>query len=608
MNQLLIEKLSIEKKLNKLEAILNGNSNFKIHSPSFPIVEFESNSKKILRGYLDTVTVSIFESERDEFVIVPSEKSIEERLEKQIRDSWVLAKSYSKDYVKIPKANHKVVIQFNNRFGFYTGNSLGIALVISFIEELNKVYNVKYCIKSLPGTAFTGSINQQNEIGGITNEDIIRQKTRIIFYSSVNYFCIPKIDFEIAKDELDQLTEQYPNRNLKLYSIESFDDIFLRRDLINISKKSIRTRSIKMIKDNSFIFLFTLLIISIFSIYNYIDWDKNPMLLHNEGKNLFVKNDNNNILWKVDTQYDAKLEGYKNDLDSYRRIINVDQDDKNEVLITKVTSEKQYSPNHILCYNNEGKVLWSYLFKDQIFNKHEKISREYRSRIIDISNINNKKILYLVAVNKPLFPSAIYKLDLKTGKRLKGTLWHTGHIVSKGLIKDFNEDDKDELFISGMHNAYEKSTIFSVNLDDLDGQTPTTTDYDFPNLSTTEFNFFVLLPKTKFSKYLGKRINGPSLGTGKFSNIRNRFVITIEEGKRSLEQKNTYYISVDAKNIELDTHDQFIVARDSLVSKGILDKPYTDTKEYKQKILNNIKYWNGYKFVSRNEYLNKSAN
>lgn len=45
----------------------------------------------------------------------------------------------------------------------------------------------------------------------------------------------------------------------------------------------------------------------------------------------------------------------------------------------------------------------------------------------------------------------------------------------------------------------------------------------------------------------------------------------------------------------------FRVFRDSLVHRGKLNPPYTDTKEYKEIIKNSVLYWKNSKWVRREE-------
>ena len=62
-----------------------------------------------------------------------------------------------------------------------------------------------------------------------------------------------------------------------------------------------------------------------------------------------------------------------------------------------------------------------------------------------------------------------------------------------------------------------------------------------------------------------------------------------------------YLIKDNFKNIDVTIDNRFRVMRDSLVAHGKLPLPYTDTKEYKEIIKNNILYWYDNKWVNRKD-------
>ncbi len=55
----------------------------------------------------------------------------------------------------------------------------------------------------------------------------------------------------------------------------------------------------------------------------------------------------------------------------------------------------------------------------------------------------------------------------------------------------------------------------------------------------------------------------------------------------------------------LDCGDDFQKKRDSLVVKGILNPPLTNTTEYFDSLKKQLRYWNGAKFVTAEEYFKK---
>ncbi len=188
LNQII---LYLSKKVNELEDILNGKPNELSTKKKayFPIIEEGDDEYNL--GLLESISISIKASKTEtNFIIVPSGKEIEDRIKQQINDSWEAAKIYCKDYIKKINPHHEVIISFDKRIGDYVGNSLGIALTISFIEELLLFYNAPTVVEINEGIAFTGSNDVKGNICGISKE-IIEKKVEIIFYSDISTFVIP---------------------------------------------------------------------------------------------------------------------------------------------------------------------------------------------------------------------------------------------------------------------------------------------------------------------------------------------------------------------------------------------------------------------------------
>lgn len=60
-----------------------------------------------------------------------------------------------------------------------------------------------------------------------------------------------------------------------------------------------------------------------------------------------------------------------------------------------------------------------------------------------------KKSLVLISNNLDSFSSAIYRIDLRTGKRLPGTFWASGH-SQEGTIKDIDNDGHKGIYWCGL--------------------------------------------------------------------------------------------------------------------------------------------------------------
>jgi hypothetical protein len=62
-----------------------------------------------------------------------------------------------------------------------------------------------------------------------------------------------------------------------------------------------------------------------------------------------------------------------------------------------------------------------------------------------------------------------------------------------------------------------------------------------------------------------------------------------------------YRLNVNNLDINIFIDDSYRLLRDSLVSKGKLNPPFTDTKEYINNLKNQILYWQDGKWVKREE-------
>ena len=253
----------------------------------FPLID-QKNSDGFY-GILESVIVRINKAQsRNSFIIIPSEREIEKRIAEQCEISWQLALDKLKSFTRKPARFHEVIISFERKEGIYEGNSLGIALTVSFLEALLNFYNPVYIIRLAPGVAFTGAVTREGEIT-FPGDDIIRQKTAALFYSSVSTFVYPKSSEAAAEEACQSLRQKYPERNLKLVPAAGFDDVLNRRDLVEIRKRNIAKRAGRFIKTNwvTAASVFVLLLIAFFLFV--ADFDNNPSELTADGTLCLLK-------------------------------------------------------------------------------------------------------------------------------------------------------------------------------------------------------------------------------------------------------------------------------------------------------------------------------
>ena len=595
----------------KLERILNGQNTIETDKNIFiPLLENTTEQNEIVVGLLETLTVKISKTKSEnKFLVVPSEKELEELIYEQIKISWNVAIDYAKKFIKKLEDNHEIVIHFNKRTGFCRGNSLGAALTIKFIEELLNLYNPKFIIESADGLAITGGLDELGNILSIGKKNI-SQKTELIFYSTVNQFVVPKDDEPAAREKLNALKTNYPERNLKIVAVENLEDLLNRRNLVSIIKQKPIKRAAKFAKEHLPGISAAILMTIFFTYLFAIDLDDNPSFVLLDGKNAYIKNKNGKTLWSINYPMDDKY--VLNDprvKQAFFRVIDIDEDRENEIIyIHPQISENQgtMEMEKIICINKNKEELWSYRFADTVFSEREDLPPIYGAKLIDTITFNGKKILFCFSNNGPSFSSAVYGLELKTGKRIPETLWGSGHTMG-AILKDINNDNISDLVMDGLDNGFEDGIILGVELSKMDGYRPTTKEYRIKNKKQIEPIFYIRIPKNDYEIMMNFRTTGILNHKLIFTENDKTITSTFFSYKTSFQLLSdriiTFSLEVDSNFIVKDVviSSNFRVFRDTLVAHGRLNPPYTDTKEYREIIKNSVLYLKNGKWVKREE-------
>lgn len=605
--ELIQSSINLERKLSKLKDILESKIQETERAVLFPVLEtHDGQIKTVSLGLLESLTIKIQAAKREnKFIVVPSAMEIEERISNQINISWNLALKFIKKYLRKVNPYHEVIIQFDKRFGFYIGESLGIALTIGFIEQLLYFYNSTSIINIRDNISVTGGIDKDGKVKKISTE-IIKQKVETVFFSPTQIFVVP-IEGELeAKVKVEEFNKEYPNKKLEIIGVENLNDIFNRRNLIDIRKQNPIVRTTKGIRKHwlgSIALSLLLLLVGFLLFYNL---DDNPTFVYRDERNVYVKNKFGKILW-------TKISGTTNPItkpiqqNTVNLIIDIENDGVNEVLITaERLSERENIMEHgiLKCYNFDGSIKWIYTFNDSVKTKREIFTEDWNSPImLSIVNINGKKTLICSIANYPSFADAIFKIDLLTVKRTPGTLWHPGHIGA-GFVKDLNNDGKQVLIAVGCNNSFNHvGSIFVLPVDSINGYSPSTDEYRFYEFPKANFQAYISIPQTDYCKYLGVR-NSWIIGRS-FADRKDINKIFFGSGEYTIEDMNKigiqYYLDYNLKDFDITPTSSFAWDRDKLVIEKKLSPPLTDTEEFRELIKSQIKYWNGKDFVKRED-------
>ena len=175
-------------------------------------------------------------------------------------------------------------------------------------------------------------------------------------------------------------------------------------------------------------------------------------------------------------------------------------------------------------------------------------------------------------------------------------MWHVGHLHA-GLISDVNQDGNRELIMTGLNNSLGRVVCFSIDLENINGQLPALGNRMFVDRKIVEVNDYILLPKSDYTNYFGEKFNHDMWGRLNLISGTSDLRFYLYEGEYPNYKGIMVVINKDMEVNKIDISEGFEVARDSLVAQGKLNLPYSHTKEYRDYLFNQIRHWDGEKFV-----------
>ena len=601
INNLTSVKEKLQGTYEEITESLKGNEVQTEEHLYFPVMEYNRDDAG-RTGFLEYLDIKISKNSgknEDSFFVLPSADKVEKLLNEQVKNSWKVALKFLREKSLIIKGYHDVVVSFNKKYGQYAGNSLGLVLTLGFIEELLRYYQTRDIIKIKSGIAMTGSIDGNGTVMPLT-EEIISAKTEVAFYSNVKYLVVPNGSKDAAVRKLELLRKKFVHRRIKVIEIESIFDLIDRRTLVDVKKINLGLYFSKKLNKRKYTVAFIILLI-VTSGYLYLkDYDKNPYSINITGHILSVKNKFNNTLWQtsVSNNYPSPVPKYE--IDPIARVIDINKDGRNEVIVTSETYNELKDKNElgrIACFDYNHRLIWKYVFRDSIATRVEKFTPYYSLKIFAVKNDIPNPVIIAVGQHENFYPSPIIKIRARDGKRIGKIFWHPGG-GSRGFLNDIDGDGKDELVATAISNGLERCVLYSLEYDKLQGTAPTTPDYRFLNQPIADFDHYIVLPKTDVNEYFGERYNvpgSPPIITYDSLIYFNITEVTFPDG---MKIGNDYEFDRNFNLKDIIIGDKFRVIRDSLVAQGKIKGPFTESPAYTKYLRDQIKYWNGSKFIS----------
>jgi len=252
----------------------------------------------------------------------------------------------------------------------------------------------------------------------------------------------------------------------------------------------------------------------------------------------------------------------------------------------------------LACFDYKGKLKWDYIANDTV-NTQDTCYTGFSTRLIDTITIDKRSVIFLFANHRGMFPAEIFAIELKTGRRIPGALWHTGNITNAIIKKN-----ETEIIFAGTNNSYKKAFIASVNVKNINGLLPCTDEYRFIGIKPAKFTKYITIPKSDLCNYKRLRRNAVVYGSLHFE--ENESVLSVNSLESYLEEG----LSIVYKfNPSLDSlygvivDDKFVAERDYLVRTGKLPSPLSDSDEYRNKLRKSVTILTYEKYIKQNSEL-----
>lgn len=583
----------IGSKLEQLIFVLNGgvvSATTKQHAV-FPILTTGDCETELLSpGFTDSLSIRIEKTKlNDKLIWLPAGETAQNEIAENALNlayGILYPGEKRKDY-------YSVWIIFNEQHGNYIGTSFGISLTLAMLEALAVFNNNTHFFKLSNGLAFTGSISSDGVIAPLPT-GIAGKKAAICFFSDLHSLVVPRENEQEARDAVDVLRKEFPLRKFKIIGADSIKDLLDRRTLIDIRKQPFALRVVRAVIMHKIQAALFVLVMSAVTLLLFADFDNNPAQLAFQPDFFSVKNKYGKILW-----IKKALEGsnYNEDI---VRIIDIDNDGKNEILITDdyVHGTDSIKENgRTACYSSDGVLLWKHTFSASLETDVEKIPDSYKGgRIVDTIRVEGELRIVIFSNSNYSFPGCLYQITAKTGKETGKRLYHPGHFI-KGVITEIYGKDKPTLLFTAINNSEECLAVGKIAFKDIGGFIPAITrpQYHLKNTNAVLPEKYLLIPKSDYTVYFKQRTN-TTRGL-KLKELNGEIFVCLTIVEPGSLGGAAYNFTKNFDSVFTVIGSDFRVARDTLVAKGKLPLPYTDTPEYQEILIDSLKRWNGKGFV-----------
>jgi len=392
-----------------------------------------------------------------------------------------------------------------------TGDSLDAGFVTALMTSFFYLYELRFFLLPRIDTAFTGQLHDDDKLFPIDDEGL-RVKIESSLFSEINYLVVPKEQETFCKNYLELLQNKNELKpKLEIIGLEKISGSFYDRRILEQQTISFLTQAIRKSwkKRRSIAAVtFLLLLISLGKmIYGPID--KHPDWIDFTGNQLLVKNEENDILKKLEIGRDyvkAAIDASEHQ-EKTCDLVDIDGDGYKDVIyINRFSISDKY--DYLICESvYKNLILWKFKIKKEIIipNNPSPEDRFWGLRfLVGDYDKDGKTELYILTANG-FSPGVVFKIDARTGKEISYYA-HCGNLTSMKAL-DLEGDGIQEILFGGTNQAFGTACIVVLDPRKFGGYGPTDKRNQFSGLNEATEKYYLQIPMSMIGKAYGDLVS-----------------------------------------------------------------------------------------------------
>jgi len=370
-----------------------------------------------------------------------------------------------------------------------------------------------------------------------------------------------------------------------------------------LDEKSQKEKSSKksLLKNKKLIFglIFSILLISASILFLRLSTHSNNLIPSDfkiNNSQLVIYNNSGKKLWNYDLQTQIDPVEYKwKDFTGRKSHSNIplnvffqDIDHDNRINVIFVAQTKYNSNEKVLCFDEKGKLLWSFKPGREIKYGDYLISPDFDIRLVRVIDLNNDGFfeIVIIANHKIHFPTRVTVLNYK-GKII-GEYWNSGHLPCVEFL-DLNDDGLKEIILGGVNNNYRKACLVVLDIRKIEGSSPQVkgSRYYSEELKAGTEKYYILIPPNELGKlfHIYECVSSIDIFKEKRIEICTNFSKIIYDFDYQMRANYVYF------------GDKFMFQYEKLKREGKINKPLSSFD--KNKLISDILYWDGEKWIQK---------